>query len=57
MSDDSITTEMARIDLDEKWEVRYWANRFNVTEDALRDAVKAVGTSVQAVGEYLDKTR
>ncbi len=42
MSDDSTPTEMTRIDLDEKWEVRYWADRFNVSEDALRDAVRAV---------------
>ncbi len=45
--------ELTRIDLDEQWEVRYWAVKLNVTEDRLREAVKAVGASVQAVREYL----
>ncbi len=51
MSDDLIRSEATRIDLNENREVRYWAHRFNVTEEALRDAV------LQTVAQYLDDSQ
>jgi hypothetical protein len=32
-----------RISLTEQWEVRYWCDKFDVTEAQLRDAVSQVG--------------
>lgn len=42
-----------RIDVNQDYELRDWAKRFNVTPDALRDAVKAVGSSADAVERHL----
>ncbi len=44
-----------RINTSEDYEVQYWAKKFGVTADALKDAVKAVGTTASAVEEYLKK--
>lgn len=42
-----------RINIDQEYEVRYWASELNVSPEKLRDAVKAVGTSAEAVRKYL----
>ena len=41
------------IDPAEPWLLGYWAARLDVSEDRLREAVNAVGTSVADVKRYL----
>ncbi len=47
--------DRSRINLSESWEVQYWTKKFGVTEQQLRDAVKAVGSSAEAVQKKLGK--
>ncbi|WP_454804570.1 DUF3606 domain-containing protein [Mucilaginibacter phyllosphaerae] len=44
-----------RINVNEDYELQYWSEKFNVSREILKDAVKAVGTSVKEVQEYLNK--
>lgn len=55
MADDKTKTGLDRklISLEEQHEVRSWAESLGVTEVQLREAVKAVGHSADAVREYL----
>ncbi len=45
--------DRSRINVNESWEVRWWCNKFGVSEAQLRAAVAAVGTSASKVEEYL----
>lgn len=45
--------DRSRIALGEEHEVRYWTERFGVSEDRLREAVEAAGNSVDAVEQWL----
>ncbi|HEV7801299.1 MAG TPA: DUF3606 domain-containing protein [Burkholderiales bacterium] len=45
----------ARINVNEDDEVRYWKEELGVTEQRLRDAVKAAGTSAEKVKAWLKK--
>ncbi|SMP64935.1 DUF3606 domain-containing protein [Noviherbaspirillum suwonense] len=47
--------DRSRINVNEPWELQYWSKHFGVTEDQLRTAVQAAGTSVEAVGRHLGK--
>ncbi|MCU1724523.1 DUF3606 domain-containing protein [Pseudomonas sp. 5P_5.1_Bac1] len=47
--------DRSRINLSESWEVQYWTKKFGVTEQQLRDAVKAVGSGADAVQKKLGK--
>ena len=47
--------DRSRINVNEPWELQYWSKHFGVTENQLRTAVQAVGTSVEAVGRHLGK--
>jgi hypothetical protein len=44
-----------RINLNEPYEVRYWTRVFGVSEEELRDTVRRVGNSVDAVAQDLAK--
>lgn len=58
MSDDKTVRngqDRARISLQEDYEVRDWAKKFDVSPEELRDAVKAVGDRADAVAEHLGK--
>ena len=58
MSDEfSINTsdEGIRINVDEAWDLRYWAKELGVTEEKLTEATRAVGVQVEAVRKYLGK--
>jgi hypothetical protein len=44
-----------RINVKEDYEFRYWLKELNCTPNDLRDAVKAVGASVDAVKVHLAK--
>ncbi|MBF8753753.1 DUF3606 domain-containing protein [Pseudomonas guariconensis] len=47
--------DRSRINIEESWEVRYWSQKFGVSEQQLKDAVKAVGQSAEAVQKQLGK--
>jgi hypothetical protein len=55
MTDDTKKTGLDRklISLEEPHEVRSWTESLKCSETQLRDAVKAVGNSAEAVREYL----
>ena len=60
MADDKTKTggqDRTRINVNEDYEVRDWAKKFNVTPEALREAVKAVGSSAEAVERHLKQGR
>jgi hypothetical protein len=42
-----------RINMDQPHEVRYWTETLGTTPERLDEAVKAAGTSVEAVRKYL----
>jgi hypothetical protein len=44
-----------RINVNEPYEVSYWTKTLGVSEQKLRDAVRAVGVSVAAVRRHLGK--
>lgn len=55
MADDTKKTGLDRklISLEESHEVRSWTESLKCSETQLRDAVKSVGNSAEAVREYL----
>lgn len=55
MPDDSKRTALDRklISLDEAYEVSSWSRSFGCTPEQLREAVRKVGPSAEAVREYL----
>ena len=48
--------ELLKINVHEKYELDYWSKKFRVTPDELRDAVKRVGTSLEAVERELQRS-
>lgn len=48
--------DRSRINVNEDHEVRYWSKELGISEDQLRESVKAAGVSVEAVRKYLGKT-
>ncbi|WP_448681145.1 DUF3606 domain-containing protein [Pseudomonas nicosulfuronedens] len=49
--------DASRINLNEDYERRYWAEAFGVSEQGLREAVQAVGVSAEAVRQFLLRHR
>ena len=47
--------DRSRVNVNEAWELQYWSRKFGVTEEQLKDAVKAAGPSADAVGKHLGK--
>ena len=47
--------DRSRVNINEPHEVRYWTQRFGVSEDALRKAVAEVGVSADAIAQHLGK--
>lgn len=58
MSDNTDKTGLDRklINLSEDYEVRDWCKSLGCTEEELRAAVKAVGSSAEAVRQHLAKS-
>ena len=48
--------DRSRINVGEDYEVDYWTDDLGITEDHLREAVKTVGPSVEAVRKYLGQS-
>ena len=46
--------DRSRIALNEDHEIRYWTERFGVSEGRLREAVKSAGNSVDDVRQWLE---
>ena len=44
-----------RINVNEDYELQHWSEKFGVSHDELKAAVKAVGTSAKDVEEYFNK--
>ncbi len=58
MSDDTRqvgSPDRDRINLSEDYEVRYWTGALGVTEQQLREAVQAVGSTAEAVRRHLGR--
>jgi len=48
--------DRAKINVQEKYEIDYWSKKFGVTPDELRDAVKRVGPSAEAVEREIKRS-
>jgi hypothetical protein len=60
MSDDKTKTgpqDAKLVNVNEDYELRYWTGKFGVSPEKLKEAVKAVGTSANKVGEFLQTSR
>ena len=58
MADDQSKTrpqDSSRINVHEDYEVRYWSQKFGVTAEDLKTAVKKVGVSATAVEKELKR--
>ena len=42
-----------RVNVDQEHEVRYWAEKFSVSAEQLREAVQQVGTIAEDVADFL----
>lgn len=49
------SADRGRININEGYELDYWSNKFGVSKDKLKSAVQIVGTSAQAVKDFLKK--
>ena len=47
--------DASKINVNESWELESWSKELGVTKEQLKEAVRAVGTSVAAVKRYLGK--
>ena len=50
-------TDRTNIDISNQVEIQQWAEKLNVPEEILKDAVRAAGTTVQEVTEHLSENR
>jgi len=41
--------------VNEAWELEYWSKELGVTKEQLKEAVRAIGTSIASVKRYLGK--
>ena len=41
--------DASKINVNEEWELRYWTQKFGVTEEELKAAVKKAGVNVDVV--------
>jgi len=48
--------DRTKINVHEKYELDYWSKKFRVTPDELRDDVKRVGTSLEAIERELQRS-
>jgi len=46
------SADTGRLNLDEPWERRYWAEFFGVTEMALSEAAAAVGSQAESLRKH-----
>lgn len=44
--------DASKINVNEEWELRYWTQKFGVTEEELKAAVKKAGVNVDVVSKH-----
>ncbi|HEY0333729.1 MAG TPA: DUF3606 domain-containing protein [Stenotrophomonas sp.] len=44
--------DMANVNINEEWELRWWARELNLSEDQLRTAVQEVGNATTKLRQY-----
>jgi len=44
--------DMANVNINEEWELRWWARELGLSETQLKDAVREVGTATTQLREY-----
>lgn len=49
--------DRTRINISEDYELRDWSQKFSVTPEQIKEAVKKVGTNASAVEQYLKADR
>jgi hypothetical protein len=47
--------DASKVNVGEEWEVAYWTKKFGVSAEQLKQAVKQVGTSAEALGQHFKK--
>lgn len=47
--------DRSRVNIHEPYEMHYWSEKFQVSEERLRQAVRKVGTSVKEVAKELGR--
>ena len=52
-SKDPRSAGRSRVNTEQDYEVQYWSQEFDVTEEKLREAVQRVGSSAEKVREHL----
>lgn len=60
MSEETSNTHGAdrnRVNVQDDYELRYWGQRFDVSNELLKRAVDAVGTSAKSVEDWLQAHR
>lgn len=50
--DDRRPKDMANVNINEEWELRWWARELSLSQDQLRQAVREVGTATTKLREY-----
>lgn len=58
MSDDLThrgSPDTTKVNVNEAWEVKWWCNKWGVSESQLRAAVRAVGVQSKDVAKHLGK--
>ena len=49
------STDRSRVNAQQPWELKYWTEKFRVSEQQLKDAVHAVGAVPEDVKRHLGK--
>ena len=49
--------DLTHVNVNHYYDLQYWMNRFSVTEDKLREALKEVGPVTADIEEYLVQKR
>lgn len=47
--------DRTRININESYEVDYWANKFGISKDKLKATVQIIGSNADEVEQYLKK--
>ncbi len=52
-----VPRDLKRVSVDGPLSARYWADRFEISQDRLKQAVDAAGADVDAIVRWLDNNR
>ncbi|KRG46721.1 hypothetical protein ARC20_04585 [Stenotrophomonas panacihumi] len=51
-ADDRRPQDMANVNINEEWELRWWARELGLSESQLKEAVREVGTTTTKLRDY-----